>query len=133
MEGHFAIRTCDLPSRTSAVDMMDYEEDDEMMYDTNYFQRDESLGGADCLNDAPSNSAIHLDLSRGVHPHAPSLAMNKSFAYRLANLRRQGAALQYELAVLTTLGGAYHLCNHPREALMLSHRLEILGNKLGWL
>jgi hypothetical protein len=59
------------------------------------------------------------------------LFMNKPFAYRLIYLEQQAKKLQYELAVLSTLGGAYHLCNHPQEALFLAHRLELLGIKLG--
>jgi len=59
------------------------------------------------------------------------LMINKMFAYRLIFLDQQAWQMQYELAVLSTLGGAYHLCNHPQQALYLAHRLEMLGRRLG--
>jgi hypothetical protein len=59
------------------------------------------------------------------------LLMNRMFSYRLLFLSRQADGMQYELAVLSTLGGAYHLCNKPHGALYLAHRLEMLGQRLG--
>jgi hypothetical protein len=39
--------------------------------------------------------------------------------------------IQYNLACLSTLGGAYHLCNHPETALVIAIRQEMYAKKLG--
>jgi hypothetical protein len=46
-------------------------------------------------------------------------------------LERRASHIQYLLAVLSTLGGANHLCNKPKQALQLALRQEALGHILG--
>ena len=46
-------------------------------------------------------------------------------------LERRAGHIQYLLAVLSTLGGAHHLCNKPKQALQLALRQEALGHILG--
>lgn len=57
--------------------------------------------------------------------------MNKSFARRLNKLHFDSVDIQYKLACLSTLGGAYHLCNHPDTALLIAIKQEIIAKKLG--
>ena len=50
----------------------------------------------------------------GHHPTVVFLLpMNNGFGGRLARLQRDAMTLQYHIAVLSTLGGAHHLCNKP--------------------
>lgn len=57
--------------------------------------------------------------------------MNRSFTRRLNNLIFEAMDIQYNLACLSTLGGAYHLCNHPETALLIALRQEMFAKKLG--
>lgn len=57
--------------------------------------------------------------------------MNKSYARRLNKLVWLAVEFQYHLACLSTLGGAYHLCNHPETALVIAIRQEMIAKKLG--
>lgn len=59
------------------------------------------------------------------------IPMNKSFGRRLALLQHQAIYAQYQLAYFNTLGGAYHLCDHPREAFLIAKQQEFLGRRLG--
>ena len=60
--------------------------------------------------------------------HVP---MNRSFGRRLNRLCWEAIEIQYNLACLSTLGGAYHLCNHPKTALAIAIRQEMFARKLG--
>ncbi len=53
------------------------------------------------------------------------------FASYLRKLQNEAHIIQYQLACLSTLGGAYHLCNKPMVALAISIRQEAIGRKLG--
>ena len=64
--------------------------------------------------------------SRDIH-----IPMNKSFGRRLNRLIWDAIDIQYNLACLSTLGGAYHLCNHPETALIIALRQEKFAIKLG--
>jgi hypothetical protein len=57
--------------------------------------------------------------------------MNRSFTRRLNSLIFEAMDIQYNLACLSTLGGAYHLCNYPETALMIAVRQEMFAKKLG--
>jgi hypothetical protein len=57
--------------------------------------------------------------------------MNRSFTRRLNSLIFEAMDIQYNLACLSTLGGAYHLCNHPETALVIAVRQEMFAKKLG--
>lgn len=57
--------------------------------------------------------------------------MNRSFGRRLNRLCWEAVEIQYNLACLSTLGGAYHLCNHPETALVIAFRQEMFARKLG--
>lgn len=57
--------------------------------------------------------------------------VDKMFSRRLNRLLAMEMKTQYLLACLSTLGGAYHLCNHPRIALHIAKRQESLGRQLG--
>jgi hypothetical protein len=39
--------------------------------------------------------------------------------------------IQYQLACLSTLGGAYHMCNHPETAFIIAIKQEMVGRLLG--
>mmetsp|Transcript_6686 Transcript_6686/g.12883 ORF Transcript_6686/g.12883 Transcript_6686/m.12883 type:complete len:190 (-) Transcript_6686:1743-2312(-) len=38
---------------------------------------------------------------------------------------------QYELACLSTMGGAYSICRYPKEALQIAKRQELIGIRMG--
>jgi hypothetical protein len=57
--------------------------------------------------------------------------LNRSFTRRLNSLIFEAMDIQYNLACLSTLGGAYHLCNYPKTALIISIRQEMFAKKLG--
>eukprot|EP01039_Chlorochromonas_danica_P006798 gene6798-7510_t len=61
------------------------------------------------------------------------LRLNMCFGRYLQKLQRDALRTQYELACLSTLGGAYHLCKRPKEALVLSQRLEQVGHRMASL
>jgi len=67
--------------------------------------------------------------------HHPTLVfllpMNNGFGGRLARLQRDAMTLQYHIAVLSTLGGAHHLCNKPDTALVLACQQEAVARRLG--
>lgn len=63
----------------------------------------------------------------------PLLVMHIEFSCRLKTLERKGTAIQYQLACLSTLGGAYHLSNRPETAFMIAYRQETVGRLLGSL
>mmetsp|Transcript_107491 Transcript_107491/g.210694 ORF Transcript_107491/g.210694 Transcript_107491/m.210694 type:complete len:205 (-) Transcript_107491:178-792(-) len=61
----------------------------------------------------------------------PLFVMNLEFSKRLKRLEYKGMVIQYQLACLSTLGGAYHLTNRPETAFMIAHRQEMVGRLLG--
>lgn len=78
-----------------------------------------------CMNENSEAVAV-----KGIHP-AVFFPMNKSYARRLNRLVWEAIEIQYHLACLSTLGGAYHLCNHPETALIIAIRQEMIAKKLG--
>lgn len=60
-----------------------------------------------------------------------SFTFNFGFSRRLNTLVFMEKETQYQLAYLSTLGGAYHLTNDPDKALMIAHRQEQIGQRLG--
>ena len=59
------------------------------------------------------------------------IPMNRSFARRLNRLVWEAIEIHYNLACLSTLGGAHHLCNHPEAALVIALRQEMFARRLG--
>lgn len=64
-------------------------------------------------------------------PSTFSEPINKLFSRRLNRLIWEAIEIQYNLACLSTLGGAYHLCNNPETALIIAIRQEMFARKLG--
>lgn len=62
--------------------------------------------------------------SRGI----PQVIFNLRFSKHLRRLERAGAHMQYQIACLSTLGGAYHLCDDPKTALLLARKQEVIGH-----
>jgi hypothetical protein len=50
---------------------------------------------------------------------------------RLMAIQKEALNTQYQLAYLSTMGGAYHICNHPEQALALAIQQEVIGRRLG--
>jgi hypothetical protein len=57
--------------------------------------------------------------------------MNKSFGEKLLKLKYRAIQMQYNLAYLNTIGGAYHLCHKPGTALVIAKRQENLAKQIG--
>jgi hypothetical protein len=53
------------------------------------------------------------------------------FYSKLRYLEKVAIISQYQLAYLSTLGGAYHLCNRPAVAFEIAKRQETIGRMLG--
>ena len=53
------------------------------------------------------------------------------FDHKLIRLQKIAQAIQFQLAVASTLGGAYHLCHRPLPALAWALKQERLGRQLG--
>lgn len=62
---------------------------------------------------------------------AAGFRFNLMFGDRLQALERRAMQHQYQLACLSTLGGAYHLCRRPQQAYVLAVRQEAVGRSLG--
>lgn len=77
------------------------------------------------------NQQIKVPQSFQASLSTPLLPMNKSFAERLLRLRYFATQMQYQLACFNTMGGAYHLCDKPRNALVIAKRQEQLAVQLG--
>ena len=69
--------------------------------------------------------------SAGESESLRSFVMNLEFSKRLRRLEYKGLAIQYQLACLSTLGGAYHLTNKPETAFMIAYRQEMVGRLMG--
>ena len=59
------------------------------------------------------------------------LPMNKSFAERLLRLQYIAKQMQYQFAYFNTIGGAYHLCDQPEQALRIARQQEVLAYHFG--
>lgn len=64
-----------------------------------------------------------------IGPH--SFKFNFAFCAYLRKLEKEAIIIQYQLAYLSTLGGAYHLVNKPHVALQIAKRQEYIGRRLG--
>jgi hypothetical protein len=62
---------------------------------------------------------------------AQPLFLDLKWNHRLMFVEKKASIIQYQLACLSTLGGAYHLCNHPKTALKLAMQQEFVGRTLG--
>jgi len=97
---------------------------DEMLYN--------SPSGVASYNHQGIRPKIWLRLTRDMRLYyTDKCPMNTSFSGRLQRLLRSAKHAQYLLACLSTLGGANHLCNKPRQALALAKQQESVGHKLG--
>lgn len=56
--------------------------------------------------------------------------INKTFSFCLLKLQLKEMKHQYNIAYLSTLGGAYHLCNRPRIALAIAIKMEKVGYEM---
>lgn len=87
-------------------------------------------GAAIIINMDDECMEMELIQDDGRENHKVFLRLNVSFGRYLQKLQREAMRTQYELACLSTLGGAYHLCKRPKEALVLSQRLEQVGHRM---
>jgi hypothetical protein len=49
---------------------------------------------------------------------------------KLLSLQKEAHTIQYQLAYFSTIGGAYSVCNHPKQALSIARYQEYLGRRL---
>lgn len=82
---------------------------------------DYACGAVDSIEHGSLNSLSNM----------PKIVFNLRFGDRLRFLEKRAQHVQYQLACLSTLGGAYHLCNDPRAALVIARRQEVVGRALG--
>eukprot|EP01041_Mallomonas_annulata_P009096 gene9096-18844_t len=60
-----------------------------------------------------------------------NLKIDFAWSERIFKVLKEALNAQYQLACLSTLGGAYHLCNRPVQALALARQQEIVGRYAG--
>lgn len=60
-----------------------------------------------------------------------STSVDYAWARRLVSIHNHAIIVQYNIACLSTMGGAYHLCNHPKSALAVARRQEAIGHHIG--
>lgn len=65
--------------------------------------------------------------------HNQVIMVNKSWYNRLLYVQLKAVQLQYYLACYNTMGGAYHLCDQPKNALVISQKQEMLARQIGSL
>lgn len=59
----------------------------------------------------------------------PCITIDYAFNYHMIRLEKEFSVLQYQLACLSTFGGAYHLLNRPLKALQVAYQQEIVGRR----
>lgn len=57
--------------------------------------------------------------------------LDLSFARKIKRIISEQKVIQYQIAYLSTLGGAYHLCNRPHVALVIAMQQERVGRRMG--
>jgi hypothetical protein len=121
----------------------EYELDNESLFDNSIDNSTSSTivtipkHNRNLKNNVPYNISItfHFDESEDEDSDddndCSNFKMNKFFNDRLQYLQLQATRHQYKYAYLNTIGGAYHLCNHPKVALKIAREQEELGKELG--
>lgn len=77
-----------------------------------------------------SPSRAEDDLEKDGH-ELTKLSIGRNWNGRLVTLQIKAMNLQYLIATLSTLGGAYHLCNNTMTALLIAQRSELVAQILG--
>lgn len=84
------------------------------------------ISSRECINNISTSNNSKVYISNEF-----SFPIDYAWSGRLFRLLRASACAQYQLACISTLGGAYHLTNRPREALYLAKRQEFVGRSIG--
>jgi hypothetical protein len=77
------------------------------------------------------NSFVCTTNGGGTSTAPRQFAFNFQFSRRLNTLLYREHEIKYQLAYLSTLGGAYHLCNDPSKAMMIAQKQQQIGQLLG--
>ena len=83
------------------------------------------------LQKKDSSSSSTKETNKDTTTLVPFFPLETSFGRKLMRLQREAIILQYNIAVLSTLGGAHHLCNKPEGALVLACQQEMVAKQLG--
>lgn len=75
------------------------------------------------------DSVLEYAICREGEEYKPVIDM--AFGRRIKHLENLARHYQYQLAYISTLGGAYHLCNRPIIALQIAKRQELVGRSIG--
>ncbi len=92
------------------------------------------LGKADdalTLQEENDQELIPYDFSRNSQNDQLNLENYMVYARRLNSVIRIARFISYQLACLSTLGGANHLCDKPKVALKIAMRQEFIGHAIG--
>eukprot|EP01031_Cornospumella_fuschlensis_P034111 gene34111-41285_t len=81
-------------------------------------------------NDAPT-LAVTVNEKGNEEEMDNKFMIDMAFGRRIKHLENMARYYQYQLAYISTLGGAYHLCNKPRVALQIAKRQEVVGRSIG--
>ena len=88
-----------------------------------------------CERDDKDSTTSYFVIQRNLDSTEKKQASNIDIDWcwngRLIRLGNEAAHMQYLIAYLSTLGGAYHLCNHPKTALGIARKLEAVALRLG--
>lgn len=78
-----------------------------------------------------SSMVVQTNQDNTREKQAVGIDIDRCWNGRLIRLGNEAAHMQYLIAYLSTLGGAYHLCNHPKTALGIARKLEAVALRIG--
>jgi uncharacterized coiled-coil protein SlyX len=130
-------------SRTGAVALIVYDLHDVVDYDVEVHHGwiEKAMQSLFVVAFEEKNALILVDNSVMIGPgvlEVPVVEQNKLnidnymvYARRLNSVIRIARYISYQLACLSTLGGANHLCDKPKTALKIAMRQEFIGLAIG--
>lgn len=104
---------------------MDIEHEDDEIARKEHSEHEES-GEQTSIEECHENQSL-------VKSKYKNIIVSPDFAWigRLIPLQKKAINTQYQLACLSTMGGAYHICNYPKQALALAIQQELIGRSMG--
>jgi hypothetical protein len=87
------------------------------------------------VNSSPTHALVPRDNNRKNFPSAQNFYLieriNMSWNGKMIRVQHEALYIQYLMACLSTLGGAYHLCNRPFVAFQIACKQERIARYLG--
>lgn len=91
----------------------------------------DEMGDRLASQEGEDDALIPYDFNRNNENDRLNIENYMVYARRLNNIIRIARFVSYQLACLSTLGGANHLCDKPIVALKIAMRQEVIGLAIG--